>query len=408
MLDLNDNVSVRVYLDNAAATPLNEKALEAMMPYLTDSFGNPSSIYQEGLKAKSAISNARLIIKNILHCHSDEVYFVGGGTESDNFAIQGVVQACYSKNFKNKNFQKPHVITSKIEHPAVLSTVKELEKRNIIEATYLSVDKNGLVDLKEIKEALQKTTILVSVMYANNEIGTIQPIDDIVKIVRKFKGTRDVSYPYVHTDACQAMNYCDVNLERLGVDLLTFSGAKIYGPKGVGALFVRRGIEIEPIIFGGGQERNLRSGTENVSGIVGIATALLVAEEMKENEVKRLIPLRDYLINEILEKISGVILNGDKTKRLPNNVHITIPNIDSDVLVIELDSRGIACSAQSACKSSKSDSNIINALGNTCNPPDGGGTLRFSLGRQTTKKDIDRTLVALLDVVEKYKTNLSL
>lgn len=405
----------RIYLDNAAATPLNERALESMMPYLADNFGNPSSIYQEGLKAKGAISDARLVIKNVLHCHPDEIYFVGGGTESDNFAIQGVVQAYYRNNSKNTNIQKPHIITSTIEHPAVLNTVKELEKRNIIEATYISVDKAGLINLKELKESLRETTRLVSVMYANNEIGTIQPISEIVKIVRKFKGTREVSYLYVHTDACQAMNYCDVNMEHLGVDLLTFSGAKICGPKGIGTLFVRRGVNVEPIIYGGGQERNLRSGTENVAGIVGMATALLVAEEMKESEVERLILLRDYFIDEILEKIPGVKLNGDKIKRLPNNVHITIPNIDSDVLVIEFDSRGISCSAKSACKSNKTDSNTVDEIASICSLPDDftttpesllvdrAGTLRFSLGRHTSKKDIDYTVTALIDIVEKYK-----
>ena len=390
----------RIYLDNAAATPLDKKVLETITPFLTDSFGNPSAIYQEGLTAKTAVSNARLTIKHVLNCRADEIYFVGGGTESDNLAIQGVVQTYYRKNSESDETKKSHIITSAIEHPAVLNTIKELEKRGMIEATYISVDKNGLVNLKELKEALLDTTILVSVMYANNEIGTIQPIRDIVKIVREFKGTREISYPYVHTDACQAMNYCDINMEQLGVDLLTFSGAKIYGPKGVGALFVRRGVEIEPIIYGGGQEGNLRSGTENVSGIVGMAAALEIAEEMKESETKRLIPIRDHFIKEILKKIPGAILNGDKTARLPNNVHITIPNIDSDVLVIELDSRGIACSAQSACKSNESDSNIMDVLGK----PASGGTLRFSMGRQTSKKGIDLTLTALLDVVEKYRT----
>ena len=399
----------RIYLDSAAATPLNKKALEAMAPYLTDSFGNPSAIYQEGSNAKSAISNARLTTARVLHCHLDEIYFVGGGTESDNLAIQGVVQAYYRKNSKNGKNQRPHIITSVIEHPAVLNTVKELEKRETIKATYISVDENGLVNLKELKESLLDTTILISVMYANNEIGTIQPIKDIVKIVREFKGGRSVSHPYVHTDACQAMNYCDTNMEQLGVDLLTFSGAKIYGPKGVGALFARRGVNIESIIYGGGQEGDLRSGTENVSGIVGMAVALEIAEEMKENEVERLISLRDYFIKEILEKIPGAILNGDKIKRLPNNVHIAIPNIDNDVLVIELDARSIACSAQSACKSSKAELNIISILNDARKLSNRSiftgqvGTLRFSLGRQTSKKDIDRTLISLLDVVNKYK-----
>jgi len=404
----------RIYLDNAATTPLNEKVLEEMMPFLKDCFGNPSSIYQEGLSAKTAINNSRFKIGRILHSHDDEVYFVGGGTESDNLAIQGVVQAYYLKNSQIEKVKKPHVITSLIEHPAITNTIKELERRGLIEATYISVDKNGLIDLKEFKEALLDTSILVSVMYANNEIGTIEPISEVVKIVRKFKGTHDVGYPYVHTDACQAMNYCDVNVERLGVDLMTFSGSKIYGPKGIGTLFVRRGVLIEPIIYGGGQEGNLRSGTENVSGIVGMAAALEITEEMKESEVKRLISLRDYFIKEILEKISNAVLNGDIINRLPNNVHIKIPNIDSDVLVIELDSRGISCSAKSACKSDKSSgSSVLEALekGSFLSKNKGlcisqksapVGTLRFSLGRQTSREDIDQTVSALLGVVKKY------
>ena len=376
---------------------------------MTDGFGNPSSIHKEGLEAKSAISKARLTIKEVLNCRADEIFFVGGGTESDNLAIQGVVREYRRKNSKNKKDQRPHIITSAIEHPAVMNTIKDLEEKEKIDATYISVDKDGLINLKELRDSLLDTTILVSIMYANNEIGTIQPIKDIVKIVREFKGGRSVSHPYVHTDACQAMNYCDTNMEQLGVDLLTFSGAKIYGPKGVGALFARRGVNIESIIYGGGQEGDLRSGTENVSGIVGMAVALEIAEEMKENEVERLISLRDYFIKEILEKIPGAILNGDKIKRLPNNVHIAIPNIDNDVLVIELDARSIACSAQSACKSSKAELNIISILNDARKLSNRSiftgqvGTLRFSLGRQTSKKDIDRTLISLLDVVNKYK-----
>lgn len=402
----------RIYLDNAAATPVDKKVLKAMKSYLASDFGNPSAIYKEGVVARSAVDEARQTIAQLLHCHSNEIYFVGSGTESDNLAVQGIVQAYCYKNSKNKKIQKPHIITSAIEHPAVLNTIKELEERGMIETTYISVDKNGLIDLKELKKSLLDTTILVSVMYANSEIGTIQPIKDIVKIVREFKGGRSVSYPYVHTDACQAVNYCDINTEFLGVDLMTFNAAKIYGPKGVGALFIRRGVSIEPIIFGGGHESGLRSGTENVSGIVGLAAALEITENMKESEVKRLIPIRDRFIKEILEKIPGAILNGDKIARLSNNVHITIPNIDSDVLVLELDACGIACSAKSACKSSKSGSSVMDALGDVGTCQNGiprkiasltRGTLRFSLGRQTSKKDIDRTLIALLDVVEKYK-----
>ena len=404
----------RIYLDNAAATPLDKKARKAMEPFFAEDFGNPSALHKEGVVAQKAVVEARQTVARVLHCHADEVYFTGNGTESNNLAIQGVVWV-YRK--ENENSDKiPHIITSMVEHPSVLNVIKDLENRRMVSVTYLSVNDSGLIDPKELKDSLLDTTVLVSVVYANSEIGTIQPIRDIVKTVREFRRGKGTVYPYVHTDACQAVNYCNINVESLGIDLMTFNGSKIYGPKGVGILFVRRGVSIEPIVHGGGQERGLRSGTENVPGIVGLAIALEVTENLKENETKRLVVLRDHFICEILEKIPNATLNGDKVARLPNNVHITIPNIDSDVLVIELDARGIACSARSACKSKEEASFDIVQILNFANniqakrvdedlsvvPIGQAGTLRFSLGRETCKKDIGVTILALLDIVGKY------
>ncbi len=384
----------RIYLDNAATTPLDKHVLKEMMPFLKGDFGNPSAIYKEGVVAKKAVEKARENIAGILSARKNEVFFVGSGTESDNLAIQGVVQASL------KIFPKPHVITSSVEHPAVLETIIRLEKKGVIETTYLEIDERGFVDPKEVKESFKKNTVLVSVMYANNEIGTIQPIREIVKIVREVRDSRKVAYPYVHTDACQAANYLEMSVEKLGVDLMTFNGSKIYGPKGIGVLYVRIGVNIESIVFGGGQEKGLRGGTENVAGIVGIAKALQITENMKEKESQRLVVLREYFVQQLKKLDQNIIINGDMYERLPNNVHITIPNIEDDVLVIELDAKGIACSSKSACKSvTGSESHVILAMKRKTN----GSHLRFSLGRNTTKDDINRTIVALLDIVKKYK-----
>ncbi|GMQ95234.1 MAG: cysteine desulfurase NifS [Patescibacteria group bacterium] len=391
----------RIYLDHAAATPLDSRVRRAMTPFFDIHFGNPSALYEEGLVVKEAVEGARGKIAKFLHAHSDEIVFTGSGTESDNLAILGVVKSWQGLTLPKGGAKKSHIVTSVIEHPAVLNVCKSLEKEGV-DVTYVGVNEEGIVDPKEVKEALRKETILVSIMYANNEIGTIQPVREIAKIIRGWKKQHGGEYPFFHTDACQAANYLDMNVLRLGVDLLTINGSKIYGPKGVGALYVKRETRIAPVTRGGGQEFGLRSGTENVPGIVGLAEALCVAEKMKKKEIVRLTELRDYFIKDLLYKIPESILNGDEKERLPNNINVSIPNIDSEQLVIELDAKGVSASAASACKSrSQESSYVIMALERK--PLQSEGSVRFSLGRETKKKDIGHVLKVLPGIIKKIQ-----
>jgi len=389
----------RIYLDNAAATPVDKRVEKTMRPYSHNEFGNPSALYKEGVVAKEAVECARSDVAELLGAHSDEIIFTSSGTESDNLAIFGVIKALGNPMSK---LGKLHVVTSVIEHPAVLEVCEAFERDGIADITYVGVDKQGLVNPKEVKEALRPETVLVSIMYANNEIGTIQPIRDIAKTIRAHRKQHDSVYPYFHTDACQATNYLDMNVVRLGVDLLTINGSKIYGPKGVGALYVKRGTQILPMIYGGGQEFGMRSGTENVPAIVGFAEAVRITDEMRKKEVLRLTEVRDCFIKELLKKTPGSILNGDKEKRLPNNINISISNINSEQLVIELDAKGVAASAQSACKSRDYQSSyVIMAMGRKSLQNE--GSVRFSLGRNTKKKDIDYVLKILPEIVRKIQ-----
>ena len=387
----------RIYLDNSATTPVDKRVEKAMHPYLRKEFGNPSALYKEGVVAKEAVERARLSIAESLGAHSDEIIFTGSGTESDNLAILGVVKAC-----KGKITTKPHIVTSVIEHPAVLEVCKALGSDGIADVTYVGVNEYGVVDPAEVKEALRFETVLVSIMYANNEIGTIQSIREIAKVIRAWKKQNSSEYPYFHTDACQATNYLDMNTLSLGVDILTINGSKIYGPKGIGALYVKRGTRIVPMVYGGGQEHGLRAGTENVPTVVGFAEAVKIASALKEKEVLRLTEVRDYFIKELLVSIPGSILNGSKENRLPNNVNISIPRIDSEQLVLELDAKGVAASARSACKSRDYESSyVIMALGRKSLPNEGG--VRFSMGRETRKRDIDHVLKVLLRIIKKIQ-----
>ena len=391
----------RIYLDNAAGTPIDELVFDKMLPYLKDKFGNPSAIYHEGMVAHSAVDSARTQVANMLGCHSDEIIFVGSGSESDNLAIKGVLAG-----YNRENDGVPHMITSVIEHPAVLTTIKKLEKKELITATYIPVDGDGLVDPKDVKEAITDKTILVSIMYANSEIGTVQPILEISKVIRKIRGNI-VTYPYFHTDACQAVNYLDMDVETLGVDLVTLNGSKNYGPKGVGALYKKRGVKLQQIIDGGGQEEGLRAGTENVAGIVGMGEAIEITEGLRISESERLTQLRDYFIEELKKAIPDIILNGSAVKRLPNNINITIPDMENDLAVIGLDAYGISTSSKSACKSSDSESSyVVKALGDK--DAQIGSTLRITMGRDTTKESVDFTVSSLLKIVEKSRKLRSL
>lgn len=373
MLKSNNKLNKRarpVYMDHASS------ALEKS--------ANPSAIHELGIKEKSRLENARKKVASILRVNNNEIIFTSGATESNNLAILGT--------------KKGHIVTTNIEHASVMETAKHKG-----DVTFVEVEPNGIVDPKKIKKVLRKDTILVSVMYANNEIGTIQPIKEIAKEIRHFNKTNNLNIVF-HTDATQAINYLPIGVPQLGVDLLSFNSAKIYGPKGVGVLYVKKNTPITKIMFGGDQEYGLRPGTENVDGIVALATALETTEKIKDKEVKRLTKLRDYFINKIIRsgitKNTTIVINGDLENRLPNNINITIPNIPSDLLVIELSAKGIMASAKSACKSGDGKaSHVIHAIDKNIKETD--GSVRFSLGRDTTKADIDFTLKTLRDILLK-------
>lgn len=385
------------YFDYAATTPLDSRVLRAMSPYFSKDFGNPSNLYELGRRAERAIEAARGRMAKVLNCRSNEIIFTGSGTESDNLAILGVVEAC--KNFGN------HIIASNIEHHAVLRPCQRLERKGF-RVTLAEVDKKGIVPLDSIKKAICDKTILVSVMYASNEIGTIQPIKEIGEIIGRTRIRREgrgIKTPiFFHADACQAAGYLDLDVKRLGVDLLTFNGSKIYGPKGVGALIVKTGTKIIPVIFGGGQERGLRSGTENVAGIVGLAEALEIAQRRREKESLREERLRNYLLRGIIERIPKVILNGHPKKRLPNNINVSILDVEGEALLLHLDEAGIAVSTGSACDSeSLEPSHVLTALDRPYEYIH--GSLRFTLGRHTKRSDINYVLKVLPEIVEKLR-----
>lgn len=369
-----------------------KKPKKIYLDYAASAETNPSSIHSLGVLANKKLQNSREGVANILNARKEEIIFTSGGTESNNLAIQGLVLGVLGGK------SLPHIVITNIEHPSVLETVRLLERRKLAIASIVSVEPDGIVDPKKIKKELKKTTILVSVMYANNEIGTIQPIREIAKEIRYYKKQNKESNIFFHTDAVQAANYLDLNVEKLGVDMLSLSGSKIEGAGRVGVLYKKKSVPIAPVFGGGDQEMGLRPGTENLSEIIKFADALKKAEDSREKEVKRLASLQEYFFRKI-EK-SKMIINGDVKDRLTNNVSITIPNIPSDLLVIELSERGIMTSSKSACKSSSSaGSYVIEALRPKSDPEIGG--VRFSFGKATTKKDIDYTIKSLEDILGK-------
>ncbi len=383
-----------VYLDHAATTPLDPRVREAMLPYLGEKFGNPSSFHSVGKSVKDDLDAARSSIADILHVRPDEILFTSGGTESDNLAVLGFARA----NQKNGK----HLITSQIEHHAVLEAMMHLERKEGFDVTYLSPDRDGVIAVEQVQSALRKDTILVSIMYANNEIGTIEPIAEIGNAIQKFRQTSGNAWPIFHTDACQASGALDLNVERLHVDMLTINGSKMYGPKGVGALYAKRGIKLQPLQFGGSQERAIRPGTEHIAGIVGMAKALMLVQQEYERESQRLRPLRDLLINGIQQRVEKVRLNGHPTKRLPNNVNMSFMDIEGEALLLYLDAAGIYASTGSACTSASLDpSHVILALGMPYEVAH--GSLRFTLGHSTTKEDIEYVLETLPPLVEKLR-----
>lgn len=376
----------KVYLDYAATTPARTEVMAAMQPYFRQVFGNPSSIHTFGQEAKGAIESSREKVAALLGAAPEEIVFTSGGTESDNFALEGAAFA----NEKKGN----HIITSAIEHHAITECCAFLKKRGL-EITYLPVDKYGLVDPQEVKKAITDKTILISIMHANNEMGTIEPLAEISKITKE-KGI------YFHTDAVQTVGHLSVNVKELGVDLLSLSAHKFYGPKGMGALYIRKGTRLVSFLHGGGQERGRRASTENVPGIVGLGIACELAQaEMGKNHAQ-LQPLRDKLIKGILEKIPESQLNGHPTLRLPNNINISIKYVEGESMLLNLDLLGIAASTGSACTSGSLEaSHVLLATG--LSHELAHGSLRFTLGKETTEEDIDYVLEQLPIIVEKLR-----
>lgn len=380
-------MSKLIYLDNAATTPTRPEVVEAMLPYFTENFGNPSSVYTFAGISKKAIAQARETIAVSLGAAAEEIYFTAGGSESDNWALKAAAEA-YQKKGK-------HIITTKIEHHAILHTGEYLEKRGF-EVTYLDVDENGTVNLEQLKESIRPDTILVSVMFANNEIGTIQPIREIGALCRE-KGV------LFHTDAVQAYGQVEINVDELNIDMLSASGHKLNGPKGIGFLYIRKGLKLRSFVHGGGQERHRRAGTENLPGIVGIGKAVEIAMATMKERQKKEYELRDYLIERISKEIPYCRLNGDRTNRLPNNVNFSFQFIEGESLLIMLDMKGICASSGSACTSgSLNPSHVLMAIGL---PHEiAHGSLRLTLSEDTTKEDLDFTVDSLKEIIEKLRS----
>ena len=423
----------RIYLDYAATTPLDPRVLRVMMPYLKNYFGNAGSVYEEGVVAKRALLSLRAKVARSLQCREAEVVFTSGGTESNNLAIFGAVPRFNLGSAKRLNLgtgEKIHIVTTNIEHSSVLEPIRELERRGAA-VTYVAVGENGIVDPKEIAKALRPETALVSVAYANNEIGTVQPIREISRVIKNYGSElRIKNYesrkeqgpkihnskfiihnsrsgkpfrPVFHCDASQAPLYLNCSLDYLGADLVTLDGHKMYGPKGVGALIVKRGTPLTPVFFGGGQEGGLRPGTENIPAIVGFAEALALAVRGREKESARLTKLREYLYSLIRtnKRMGEVILNGDEKKRLPNNVNIFLLGVDTEFSVIQLDRHGIAVSTKSSCLRDEEESYVVKALGG--DPRRAKSSLRISLGHGTTKKDIDFFIQTLQNLLSHHQ-----
>lgn len=373
---------MRVYLDNAATTRAAPEVVEAMQPFFTEKYGNASSIHSFGEEAKDALENARQLIANYINAEPEQIVFTSGGTESDNLAIKGAAYA-----LKNKG---KHIITSKFEHPAVLECCQALEKEGF-EVTYLNVSKDGFVNAEELKKAIRDDTILVTIMHANNEIGTIQDIDKIGKTCSE----KEVVF---HTDAVQSLGKIPLDVKEVNVDFVSFSAHKIHGPKGIGALFVRNKKQLQPLFHGGAQEFGLRPGTENVSGAVGFAKAV---DMLSEIDVKRMTELRDYLIEKLLE-IPEACLNGARENRLCNNVNVSFSHIEGESVLLGLDDKGVAVSTGSACTSKKLEpSHVLLALG--IKPEEAHGSIRLSLSKYTTKEEIDYVINAAKEVVENLR-----
>ena len=376
-----------IYLDNAATTQVYPQVLDAMLPFFTEHYGNPSAIYSFANEAKKAVDQSRSTIADLIGADTDEIYFTGGGSESDNWALVATAEAYESKG--------RHIITSKIEHHAILHTCEYLEKRGY-EITYIDVDEKGTIKLDELEAAIRPDTILISVMAANNEIGTIQPLKEIGAIAK----AHGVLF---HTDAVQAFAHIPINVDEMNIDMLSASGHKIHGPKGIGIMYIRKGVKIRSFIHGGAQERRRRAGTHNVPGIVGMGKAAELAKANMDNNIKSISELRDYLIKRVLDEIPYTRLNGHETNRLPNNANFCFRFIEGESMLILLDQNGICGSSGSACTSGSLDpSHVLLAIGL---PHEiAHGSLRLTLSEQTTKEDIDYTVDKLKGIIERLRS----
>lgn len=383
----------RIYMDYAARTPVEKEVVLWMDKFYDINYSNSSALHKEGLNSKNVLNESRKSIAKNLNCGDSEIIFTSGGTESDNLAMLGIFLEAQKNGIEN-----PHIITTKIEHPAILEICEKIKSLGG-EITLVSVSEEGLVSPEEIFNSIKTNTILVSVMYANNEIGTIQPLKEISKKIKDWREKNNTQFPYFHSDACQAGLYLSLDVKKLGLDMMTLDGIKIYGPGGVGVLYKNNNIKIQPIVYGGGQENGLRSGTENIVGISGFSKSLEIAESLKEFESKRLSDIRDYGISKIIENFPNSSLNGSYQKRLPNNINICFPGLDSEFAVIKLDTLGFSVSAASACNnlSLENSSGVIKALGKeSC----ASSSIRFTFGRETKKKDINDLVRALKTFVK--------
>lgn len=391
-----------VYLDTASATE-TDKSVVLAMHHAEGLFANPSSLHKLGVLARNKIESSRATVAKFISAHTDEIIFTGSGTEGDNLAILGVI-----KFAKLKGIKIPHVIVSTIEHSAVIGLVEKLESQNEISASYLPVDENGVVDLKVLPELINQNTVLISIHLVNNELGTIEPVREVVKIINNYKKQNQSTYPLVHTDACQASALIKINVNQLGVDLLTMNGQKMYGPKGIGALFIKRGTLIEPVFIGGDQEFGFRPGTESLPQIVGLACACEITSKRQENDFIALTDLRNYFVAQ-LEKIPNTIINAKNVPVSPHIINVEFANISSETLILYLDARGIYASSKSACKmDDPNESYVLKAIKHAKIDEQEGkvddfGSIRFSLGRDTNKNDIDYVIKNLKEILDILK-----
>lgn len=371
-----------IYLDNSATTPIKSEVLQEMMPYLTTEYGNASSLYSVGRSAKRAIEKARNRVAELLNCNHNEIYFTGGGSESDNIALKGFAYANKEKG--------NHIITSKIEHPAILETCKTLERQGF-EVSYINVNENGIIDVEELRKSIKTNTILISVMTANNEVGTVQPIEEMAKIAH------DNNIVF-HTDAVQAIGNVQIDVEKMKIDMLSLSSHKINGPKGVGALYIKNGIEVEKFINGGHQEKDRRAGTENVAGIVGIGKAAEIARKNMETHIRNLSKIRDYYIKKVQKEIPNIRINGSMENRLPGNANISFKGINASELIFKLDERGICVSSGSACSSGNTNpSHVLTAM----NVPEVylNSAIRTTFGDNNTFEQVDYVVKILKQII---------